>query len=371
MTQVQAPLRSRFDTLARRWWPAIQAEMSLVAAFACEDGSVLREMTDYQLATGGKRLRAILPILVADALGADPAKVTAFGAACEMLHNASLVHDDVQDGDRMRRGQLSVWARFGTAQAINLGDAMIAMTILLMQRLQAPAEARERATRRLLLEMLRVIEGQVLDVALKAEADITLADYLSMVEGKTSRLFALPLSGAAMLCGADKAVEEALVEAACHLGVLFQVQDDILDLYGPEPDAARGGDICEGKLTILVSHSLQAAAGGSAAALKAVLEKPRGETTAQDIAWAAALFEQTGSLDFALSELERRKTAAAAIPALEGYDDLKAVLAEAAELFLTPLRTAMPERFAPAGPVPRALRPAVAAGLVPPLSRSA
>ncbi len=364
MSETQPALRSRFDALGRRWWPAIQAEMTAVTATACQDGSALRRMADYQLATGGKRLRAILPILVADALHADPARVVPFGAACEMLHNASLVHDDLQDGDRVRRGRPSVWAQFGSAQAINLGDGMIAMTVLLLQRLDAPAEARERATRRLLLEMLRVIEGQVLDVALKAEDDISLDDYLAMVEGKTSRLFALPLSGAAMLCGAGDAIEEALVEAACHLGVLFQVQDDILDLYGPETDGPAGGDIREGKLTILTSHCLRTAAPGHASALRSVLTEPRDQTTGEDVAFAAALLRSTGSLDFALDELDRRRDAVAAIAALDGYPDLQDVLAEAAELFLAPLKKAMAREDALARPA--AARGARAAALSEP-----
>jgi geranylgeranyl diphosphate synthase type I len=149
-----------------------------------------------------------MPLLIAEALGVEPGRLAPFGAACEMLHNASLVHDDVQDGDRLRRGQPTVWKKFGFAQAINLGDAMIACAVLLMHRLDARPELRERVVRRMFLEVLRVIEGQVQDLDLKRHDHVTLDDYLRMVEGKTSRLFALPLSGAAMLCGASEEVEQ-------------------------------------------------------------------------------------------------------------------------------------------------------------------
>src|SRR5437773_2405363 len=100
-----------------------------------------------------------MPLLTAQALGSDPERVVGFGAACEMLHNATLVHDDLQDGDLVRRGQLTVWNRFGVPQAINLGDAMFYFAVLLCQRADGPVR-REATVRRFLAGMLRVIDGQ-------------------------------------------------------------------------------------------------------------------------------------------------------------------------------------------------------------------
>jgi geranylgeranyl pyrophosphate synthase len=307
------------------------------------EGSLLRRMADYHLQSEGKRLRAILPLLIADALGTDPKQMVPFGAACEMLHNASLIHDDLQDGDSIRREQPAVWRKFGTPQAINLGDAMIAYTILLMHKLDVPAALRERATCRVLLEMLRVIEGQVQDLNLKVQADVTLEDYMRMVEGKTSRLFALPMGGAALLCGVSEEVERGLVEAACHIGVLFQVQDDILDIYGEKGRDLSGNDIREGKRSVLVVHCLESVSAQESAWLKEVLDKPRRRTTMQDVAEVRAMFKRSDSLAFALDELARRRDAALHVKALTSYPALRNVLDEACRLFLQPIVSVIPD----------------------------
>lgn len=334
-------LRTRFEQLRKAWLPSILKLVDELIEETSAEGSLLRGMLQYQMQTGGKRLRAILPLLVADALGVDPDQLVPFGAACEMLHNASTVHDDIQDGDITRRGYPAIWKKYGTAQAINLGDAMIAFCILLMHRIQAPAALREKATCRVLQEMLRVIEGQVEDLELRDRVIVSLNDYLHMVERKTSRLFALPLSGAALLCGAPDELEAGLVETACHIGMLFQIQDDILDMYGDKGRGQNGNDIREGKRSFLVVHCLENASPGEARRLRGILDKPRGATTAEDIAESRELFDRTGSLAFGIEEMMRRKKAALSIPALEAYPALREVLDEACGMFLAPVASIM------------------------------
>ncbi|MGB8508287.1 MAG: polyprenyl synthetase family protein [Pyrinomonadaceae bacterium] len=331
-----ADLKSNFEVMLRAWWPSIRSLMDAVVRDSCVEGTLLREMSSYHLETGGKHLRAILPLLIAEALGEDPARIVPFGAACEMLHNASLIHDDLQDGDAFRRGQPTVWKKYGMAQAINLGDAMIAHTILLMQRLEVPAALREQATNRVLLEMLRVIEGQVQELELKSRTDVSLADYMRMVEGKTARLFSLPMSGAALLCGVSEEVQDGLIEAAGHIGVLFQIQDDILDIYGVKGRNVSGSDIGEGKRSVLVVHCLEQISAAEAEWLKAVLDKPRDQTGADDIAGVMALFERSASLAFAREEMSRRRTAALEVPSLAPYPLLVKMLGEACDIFLKP-----------------------------------
>lgn len=333
----RAGLQSHFEILRQAWWTSIRSLMDEVVHDSSPGGTLLRQMVNYHLETGGKHLRAILPLLIAEALGADPSRLIPFGAACEMLHNASLIHDDLQDGDVFRRGQPTVWKQYGMAQAINLGDAMIAYTMLLMQRLDFPAELRERATSRVVLEMLRVIEGQVQELELKSRADVSLEDYMRMVEGKTARLFSLPMSGAALLCGASEEAQEGLIEAAGHIGVLFQIQDDILDIYGVKGRNVSGSDISEGKRSVLVVHCLERSSAQEAEWLEGVLDKPRDSTGAEDIAGVISMFESYGSLSFALNELARRKTAALEVPALAAYPVLLKVLGEACDIFLQPV----------------------------------
>ena len=145
-------VRTRLEALSAAHLEGLLALIREVVGEAVPPDSTLVGMLSYHMGTGGKRLRALLPLAVADALEAQPAQLVPFGAACELLHNATLVHDDLQDGDEMRRDQEAVWKRYGAAQAINLGDAMLYLTLALVHRLQGAfgQEAMLRCERRVL-----------------------------------------------------------------------------------------------------------------------------------------------------------------------------------------------------------------------------
>lgn len=328
---------TRFSELRDGYLPRILSLIEEVVRDANPEGSTLGGMLDYHMDTGGKRLRALTPLLVAQAFGRDPAEVLALGAACEMLHNATLVHDDLQDGDTTRRGKATVWAEYGMPQAVNLGDAMFYYTILLAQRLEIPAVRREAVARRVLVDTLRVIDGQEKEFALKTNDDLTVEDYFRMVEGKTSGLFALPMAGAAQVLGLGADVVEGLAEAARHLGVLFQIQDDVLDLYGDKGRDVRGSDVGEGKRSALVAHALTHASLADRAWLLAVLDRPREETTEQDVRDVMALFERVGSLDYTLDEIRSRRERAVSVPALQPYPKVLGLVAGLCDLFLQPI----------------------------------
>jgi geranylgeranyl pyrophosphate synthase len=328
--------RDRFSSLRAQWLPTIMELADEVVQGSVPTGSTLPGMARYHLRTGGKRLRALLPLLTAEALGADPGELVPLGAACEVLHNATLVHDDLQDGDRLRRGQSSVWVRYGVPQAINLGDAMFYWTLLLVQRLGGDAARREAVAQRVLLETLRVIDGQEQEFGLKEQA-ASLEGYFSMVEGKTSGLFALPMAGAALYCGAPAAVVEDLAEAARHMGVLFQIQDDVLDLYGSKGRDMVGTDIAEGKRSALMARALTTLPPDQAAWLEAVLDAPRDETSPAQIAQAIDLIRSCGALDFALAELERRRAAALAVPSVASNPALTELVGGMCAVFLAPI----------------------------------
>lgn len=330
-------LLERFRLLRDQHWPAMQELMGRVMRDSAPANSTLVEMCDYHLETGGKRLRALLPLLVGEALGVDPKRMVAFGAACEMLHNATLVHDDLQDGDLFRRGRMTVWNRYGIPQAVNLGDAMFYFAVLLTQQFEAPALRREQASRLLLVETLRVIDGQEREFNLKTKSVVTLDDYFSMVEGKTSGLFALPMAGAAILCDAPEVVCAGLAEAARHMGVLFQLQDDTLDLYGDKGRAQRGSDIAEGKRSALVVHALEHASKAEALWLRELLDRPRAATTQPEIERAIELLVATGSRDFALQEMRSRKARALAVPRVAEHPELQSLVRGMCELFMQPL----------------------------------
>lgn len=300
-------------------------------------GGLLSEMCTAHLATGGKRLRAVLAVLAVEALGEDPVRAYPLAAACEMLHNATLVHDDAQDGDVERRGQPTAWVRYGLAQAINLGDAMVAYSLLCLDRLDAPDGLRWALAREMLQGAARVMDGQVRELELKQARHPSLAAYVAMVERKTSALFALPLVGAARYCGAEPALLEVLAEAAWHLGVIFQIQDDLLDLWGDKGRGRRGNDLREGKISVLVVHALDRADRGEAARLREVLQRPRGDTSDADVTWAIELFERLGSRASALDEIHRRERAVAALPGLETRAALAELITGLPRVFTAPI----------------------------------
>ena len=337
----QGALLDRFSTMRKTYWPEMRGLLDSVVASSTPEDSTLGRMLSYHIDTGGKRLRALLPLMVAEAMGKDPKLALPLGAACEMLHNATLVHDDLQDGDLVRRGRMTVWNRFGVPQAINLGDAMFYWSVLLCQAIEAPVGRREALSRRLLVETLRVIDGQELEFALKGKADLSLADYFKMVEGKTSGLFALPMAGAAELCGAPASLVEGLQESARHMGVLFQIQDDALDLYGDKGRDTRGTDIAEGKRSVLVVHALDTLDDERAAHLTSIVDADRTATSQAMIAEALTLLDDAGSLEFALQEIANRKKRALEVPVLAEQEQLHALVAGMCDLFLEPIKPLM------------------------------
>ncbi|MCA9554932.1 MAG: hydroxymethylglutaryl-CoA reductase, degradative, partial [Myxococcales bacterium] len=334
-------VKARFEHLGAAFLPQIVDLTAQVMRASPGGDGTLPDMCLYHYQTGGKRLRALLPLLTAEAMGEAADKMVPFGAACEMLHNATLVHDDLQDGDEVRRGMPTVWKRYGMPQAVNLGDAMFYYTLLLEQQMDVPVARRERAAKRILQETLRVIDGQEREFGLKETKDLTLEAYFKMVEGKTSGLFALPMAGAAEVLGASHDVVEGLAEAARHMGVLFQIQDDVLDLYGEKGRDMRGSDIAEGKRSALVVHALEHATPEDRAWLVELLDRPRAETTEADVYQVIALFERTGSLDFTLDEMRRRRAAALEVPALLSQPRLLELVAGFSDLFLAPIQFLM------------------------------
>jgi geranylgeranyl pyrophosphate synthase len=302
-------------------------------------GSRLLELCDYQLSTGGKRLRALLPLLVAEALGVEEmAPLLPFAAACEVLHNATLVHDDLQDGDRTRRGRPTVWSQFGEARAINLGDALFHLAHMLLHRLDLPLHRRLSVERRLMQETLRVLDGQEQELSLLRDSEPGMERYVALAQAKTSGLFALPMAGAAAICGAPAELVSGLQEAAGHLGLLFQIQDDLLDLYGDKGRGERGADLREGKRSVLVVHALQHAPAEDARWLRGLLDRPHDRRpTADEVQAAAALLQRLGSPRFALDQMEAARRQASAVAGLTDHRPLRALVDGVAELLLQPI----------------------------------
>lgn len=330
-------IRVHFDEVKDRWMPRVLELIEQVISESSPPGSSLVPMAQYHFATGGKRLRALIPFMVAEALGEDPERVLGLAAACEILHNATLVHDDLQDGDTTRRGEPTVWAKWGAARAINLGDAMLYWTVAALEHVDFDARAKWLLTQRLLRDTLQVIDGQEREFLLQSSSSASLDDYFRMVEGKTSGLFALPMGGSAQLCGAPQELVDGLVGAAMHLGVLFQLQDDVLDLYGAKGRGMAGSDLGEGKFSALVAHFFEHGDPDDVAWLSAVLRAPRAALRAEEVSQAAELFRTSGTLPWVLDEIDRRHRLAVHHEGVQSQPAIVDLVAGLADLFVAPI----------------------------------
>lgn len=211
----------------------------------------------------GKRIRPMLAMLSCSAAGGDHAVAAPLAAAVELLHNFTLIHDDIQDRSPNRRHRATVWRIWGDAQAINAGDAMFAAAQLALLRTDSAAASSE-----LLVDLLRefnratiqIVQGQVMDLEFEGRSDVTPEQYLSMIEGKTSAIVRFAAWAGARIGGATEATAARLADFGDALGVGFQIRDDLLGIWGSleETGKVKADDIRRRKqsLPILILRNL-------------------------------------------------------------------------------------------------------------------
>jgi len=299
------------------------------------------EMAAYHLSTGGKRLRALIPGMVFESLGQDPARAVVIGAAVELIHNGTLVHDDLQDGDDTRRGMPTVWKKYSPAQAINCGDAMLYLALQLLLESDFPDRVRRRLTASAVSATLEVIEGQAKEFRMKAEAFPGVERYIEMVRGKTSALISMPVRLAMEALEIPVEACKTVCAAAADLGVLFQIQDDVLDLYGDKNRGRKAPDIAEGKISLLVAHVFSTASEGDREALNAILRKPREQTTDDDIERALGILAKYDAKGFAIKKIRSIQQALAEDAGLRSQSEIRALLIGLGEVFLKPIQKVM------------------------------
>ncbi|HAN32143.1 MAG TPA: hypothetical protein DCQ06_11140 [Myxococcales bacterium] len=239
-----------------------------------EDDELLQRMCHQHLSTGGKRLRALLPPALMAAEGGDVAAGALLGACVEVLHNGTLVHDDIQDGDELRRGKPTLWREVGVAQAINAGDVMLVAPIAVISSApEIPPAARAELSALLAGAVTETIRGQVGDLDLKAAQMPTLDHANGIALAKTGPFFAACLQGVVILLGASDERRAAAHAVGKHIGIAFQVRDDLLDVRGVKGRGQAGADIREGKPSWPLLAALQAGPAEQAVALKELLER--------------------------------------------------------------------------------------------------
>lgn len=234
----------------------------------------LYEPIAYMLASGGKRLRPTLALIAAEAiangglLNGDAVEKTMPAAlALEMFHNFTLVHDDVMDKAELRRGKPAVHVKWNDNTAILSGDQMLIEAYKLLS--QVPADKLPQVLKWFNEMATGVCEGQQYDVDFEHMMQVSIEDYMKMIELKTSVLIAYAMKIGGYIAGADESQQEALYQYGLHIGLAFQIQDDILDLYGDPKTFGKaiGGDICCNKKTFLLITAMETADAESKAEL--------------------------------------------------------------------------------------------------------
>jgi geranylgeranyl diphosphate synthase type I len=216
----------------------------------------------------GKRIRPLMVLLCTSTCGGDWQAALPASAAVELVHNFSLVHDDIQDNSDKRRGRPTTWVKWGAPMAINVGDALFVMSNQAIIDLKAnyPADVVVKAAEILHNACLELTRGQFLDMSYEERTDLNVEDYWPMISGKTAALLSAGCHIGSILGGADDSRQEAYRSYGHYLGLAFQVQDDILGIWGNESVTGKSaaGDLVEGKNSLPVLAGLSA--GGKFAA---------------------------------------------------------------------------------------------------------
>tara|TARA_B100001540_G_scaffold315994_1_gene344697 strand:+ start:2516 stop:4246 length:1731 start_codon:yes stop_codon:yes gene_type:complete len=260
----------------------------------------------HLLEGGGKRLRATLPWLVAKAVGDTHSGLLDVGAAIEIIHNFTLVHDDIMDDDDVRRGRPAVHIAYDLPTAINAGDAMLAIAFEAM----AVAEGIEPELLPFLVKRIgrmvrKCSEGQQLDIEFENREVVSEEEYIEMIHGKTAAMFLTCAEVGSHLAGADEDVIQCMHDWGLALGLCFQLMDDLIDVLSDSDTLGKpsGSDVAQGKRTLMVIHALRQPPSQSKDDLLAVLGKGE-DVTAEQVARGHQALHDLGSIEYAKVKAE-------------------------------------------------------------------
>jgi len=277
-------------------------------------GSMLRYHMGWQdehghscIRESGKFIRSTLCLLCCQAVGGDTSQVMPAAAAVELIHNFSLIHDDIEDASYERHHRPTVWKLWGQSQAINAGDAMFTLAYLALLRLKEKGIADEKivsSTEMLSLACLDLCEGQYLDVDYENRLDTTVEDYLDMAAKKTAALFALSTSMGAYLGSQDSKLVDSFHLFGKELGIAYQICDDILGIWGGEESVGKSvTDISQRKKTLPVVYGLRNSRGEARKKLEGLYSQKSIE--GDEIAEVTKILDHLGAKDYAENLAER------------------------------------------------------------------
>jgi len=269
-------------------------EKRMEEIFAKKNQHPLWEYMAYYPESGGKKLRPFLAMISTGSFGERESKAVPYGIALELVHNFTLVHDDIMDQDEMRRGRPTLHRKIGDPNAINAGDGLFALSFNILSQTEVEGEKVRTLLEELSSSILKIAEGQEEDLRFEKTFQIEEEDFIEMIEKKTAYLFRAATRG-------NKKEIEKMGEYARKMGIAFQIQDDYLDLVGDEDKIGKdvGSDISEGKRTLMVIKALSELPDRKKDRLIEILE---GENNAKDeIKEAINLMKDTGSIEYSKS----------------------------------------------------------------------
>ncbi|MFN3649116.1 MAG: polyprenyl synthetase family protein [Armatimonadota bacterium] len=254
---------------------------------------VLQEAARHILSAGGKRVRPQLTLLSTLAAGGPLQRAIPLAAACELVHTATLVHDDIVDDSDSRRGRMAVQFYFGNSASVLMGDYLVIRSFSLV------GDDPDRRVWRLMVDTIaRMCEGEVLQICVKGDTEATAETYETVIECKTAVLISACARCGALISDAGPELVEALSDFGYHVGMAFQIQDDILDFTGSLEVLGKpvGGDLREGKVTLPVIYALQTALPADKDELVRIYGKS-GPLSAEEIRRATELIADAGGFE--------------------------------------------------------------------------
>ncbi|HET9477683.1 MAG TPA: polyprenyl synthetase family protein [Dehalococcoidia bacterium] len=286
----------------------------------------------------GKGLRPSLLLLACESVGGDWRRGIPAAAALELVHNFSLIHDDIQDRDTERHHRPTVWSIWGEAQAINAGDALLALARLALLRLHdegLPPETTLQAARLLDERTLEMVEGQVMDLEFEQAREVSLDDYIMMIGKKTGALFDGSLAVGALVGGGDPRTAQTLGQAGRLLGMAFQVRDDMLGIWGAETRTGKrpAADIRRRKKSLPIVYALNS---GDHAAVECITRAYGARDPCdEDVSMVLRSLDSINAQGYCASQAEKRKAEALdLIAALPLHEARVAEFRETAEFLL-------------------------------------
>lgn len=316
--------------------PAVEDEMKAVLAFEGAHSDLYYAMMHYHLGwldgqlqpldgRAGKRVRPLICLLVCQAAGGEWSRALPAAAAIELLHNFSLIHDDIEDNSNTRRNRDTVWRVWGVAQAINAGDSMFASAFDAFGRLpsrRVPDQVFVHAQSAFVQACIALTKGQQLDIWFETQTNVTVDQYLEMIAGKTAALLCATAEIGAIVAEASSEKQEHYAQFGRHVGLAFQIYDDILGIWGDEATTGKSAasDILTRKKTLPVLYGF-----AHSQALEELYRQPD-----VDLPQVLALLEQVGAREYAQSAARSYSEAAvahleAAAPAGEAGRALRAL----------------------------------------------